>query len=281
MNIPRTAALLALTLAGMPGLGAQSLFLTEYEGRMLPVHAVDGVVPEVRVHGKLKRASYSRQLALKHVPAFCDGFVTFVDKNFQSFYGDMNNELRIRAVLRSDRDFKDCYFVVVFAVGEDAGGTMLAAEVPDLDAGQKVQFKVRLSISDQMTHWHYFLHLYSGEREILTSDMSNSDPFGRRARVDSTMLGRARNSGPMVLYRLAPRRPEGLEDDASGTCTLHFTIGANGQASNISVVSATRPEIGESASDALEQWVFRPAIHDHQFVPVTIDYPFTIEPATR
>jgi TonB family protein len=245
---------------------------------MLPVHSVDGVVPEVRVHGKLKHAPYAKRLAMRRVPAFCDGFVEYVDKNFQSFYGDINNELRIRAVLRSDRDFKDCYLVVVFARQEDAGGSMLAAEVPDLDAGQKVQFKVRLAISEQMTHWQYFIHLYSGEREILTSDRTNSSVLGRRARVDSAMLERARDSAPMVLYRLAPRRPDGFDDSASGTCTLRFTIGTNGEPSNISVVSATRPEIGESAADALEQWVFRPAIENHQFVPTTIDYPFTLPP---
>ena len=165
-------ALICLFVAGAAALRAQLLFLAEYDGQMMPVQAVDRVVPEVKIHGRYKKAPYSKRLGMRKCPAYADGFVVFEDKNFHSYYGDMNNELRLNAILRSDRDFKDCYMVVVFERYGDAGGSMLAAEVPDLDANQKVQFRCSLAISEQMTHWRYHLHLYTAEREILKSDIT-------------------------------------------------------------------------------------------------------------
>ena len=245
---------------------------------MLPVQAVDGVVPEVKIHGKFKKAPYAKRLGMVKAPEYADGIVKFEDKNFHSFYGDMNNELRLNAILRSDRDFKDCYMVVAFERRGDAGGTMLAVEVPDLDANQKVQFRCSLAISEQLTHFLYHLHLFSGEREILTSDITGGLVIDDRLRSDSSILARTDSARPIVIYKLAPRRPDELPDDAFGSCLIRFTIGTGGQATNIEILSATQPEVSQSATDALEQWVFRPAIEDHHFVPTTIKYPFTFGP---
>jgi TonB family protein len=278
MKTTRSLALICLFVAGAAGLRAQSLFLAEYHGQMLPVHAVDGTIPEVKVHGKLKHATYSQRLGMKKFPEFGDGFAKIEDKNFLLYNGDLNNELRLAAIIRSNRDFKDCYFVVVFERHGDAGKAMLAAEIPDLDANQKIQFRCSLAITEQMTHLPYFLHLFSGEREIMTSDLSNGFVMDRRARNDSGMLAETSQARPMLIYKLAPRRPDELPDDASGSCLIRFTIGTGGQATNIEVLSATQPEVSQSATDALEQWVFRPAIEDHHFVPTTIKYPFTFGP---
>ena len=240
---------------------------------MIPVQAVDGIIPMVKIHGKFKKAPYSRRLGMVHAPEFADGYVKFEDKNFTSYYGDVNNELRLNAILRSDRDFKNCYLVLAFDRRSDAGKAMLAVEVPDLDANQKVQLRCRLAINEQMTHMPYQLHLFSGEREIMTSENR-----GGYSVNDTKALAMFRATRPVVVYRLAPKRPADLANDATGSCLLRFTIDTSGQTSNITVVSATQPEFGRSAADALEQWVFRPAIVDHHFAPITIQVPFTFDP---
>jgi hypothetical protein len=238
---------------------------------MLPVRTVDGITPKVRIGGRLQRAT-GRRLGLKPVPAFADGFVSISHQDFHSYYGNINNELKLFAVLKSDRPLKDCYVVVVFARQGDAGGMMLASEVPDLDAGIPTSFKTVLAISQQMTDWRYRLHFYSGERELVTTLNASVG-----AMKDADVLAAIPASSPKAIFTLVPGHPDDVPDGLAGSCTIRCTIGVDGSVSDPAIVKTNSPDFAADAMSDLEQWILLPAIRDHQFVSSTIYIPFRFQ----
>jgi len=269
----RTWLFISLILAATVGLPAQSLFVAEFHGKLLPVRRVDEVTPKVKVDGKYEAASSGGRLGLKHVPAYADGFVSLSHQEFRSTYGEINNGLKLYAVLKSDRSLTNCYVVVVFAKPGDAGGAILAAEVPDLDAGIPTTFRCELALSQGLQDWRYYLHFFSGERELLTSLNSTGQVIYGAGIKDSALLARTAEAPPMAIYTIPPDRPKDIPDSLAGGCTVRCVINVDGTISDAIVVRTNCAEFGADAVSAVEQWVLRPAIKNHQFVAKRINIP--------
>lgn len=82
-------------------------------------------------------------------------------------------------------------------------------------------------------------------------------------------LAIAATTSPSLVNRVSPVHPPALlEKGVDGTAMVSFSIDDKGVVGDVTVVTATHPEFGDAAAEAVKQWSFKPAVRDG--VPVTI-----------
>jgi TonB family protein len=80
---------------------------------------------------------------------------------------------------------------------------------------------------------------------------------------------------PDPIHRVSPVHPLELKKKfIAGKALVSCLITETGAIEEVKVVSATRPEFGQAAEEALRQWTFRPGEKDGQPVAVRINIPF-------
>lgn len=84
-------------------------------------------------------------------------------------------------------------------------------------------------------------------------------------------------SDPVPLVRPAPRYPpDALRNQESGTVVLRIAVGADGAPTAVDIVRSSRSRsLDRAASEAVRQWRFRPAQHNGQPVPGSVQVPVT------
>lgn len=83
---------------------------------------------------------------------------------------------------------------------------------------------------------------------------------------------------PVPRFMPRPNYPSKLFiADVTGSATIDFDVTAKGDVENARVTSATRPEFGEAAKEAIGKAKFSPATHDGKPVPVHMQMPIYFE----
>lgn len=79
---------------------------------------------------------------------------------------------------------------------------------------------------------------------------------------------------PVVATHAAPRYPFELKRiGATGTVVLRFVVDDRGNVSGVEVVSATHPEFGTAAADAIVKWKFKAGMKDGHRVSTRMELP--------
>ncbi|MBK8475067.1 MAG: energy transducer TonB [Opitutaceae bacterium] len=79
---------------------------------------------------------------------------------------------------------------------------------------------------------------------------------------------------PVVATHAAPRYPFELKRiGATGTVVLRFVVDDRGNVSGVEVVSATHPEFGSAAADAIVKWKFKAGMKDGRRVSTRMELP--------
>jgi len=80
---------------------------------------------------------------------------------------------------------------------------------------------------------------------------------------------------PVPVKRVAPVHPIELKKKfIQGRAVVECVVTEKGAVDELKIVSATQPEFGRAAEDAVRQWEFRPAERDGQPVAVRLQIPF-------
>jgi len=80
---------------------------------------------------------------------------------------------------------------------------------------------------------------------------------------------------PSPLDYQAPVYPQALEDSGrDGTAKITFTVTTKGLVKDPVIKSASEPEFGESALEALKEWRFRPGTEDGDPIDMKVTLPF-------
>jgi protein TonB len=85
---------------------------------------------------------------------------------------------------------------------------------------------------------------------------------------------------PVATSRVAPRYPSELKRaGVVGTALLRFVVDSRGEVTDIEVVSATHPEFGVAAAEAMRRWAFRAGMKDGNRVNTRMEMPmgFTLD----
>jgi protein TonB len=103
--------------------------------------------------------------------------------------------------------------------------------------------------------------------------LSVSGPISTAAEENAP--ARRKTEAPVVLRRVSPvHPPELLKELVNGEVVLECLVDEDGEVSNVTVVSETRPEFSAAAEEALQQWEFKPGSVDDVPKPMRVKVPF-------
>lgn len=80
---------------------------------------------------------------------------------------------------------------------------------------------------------------------------------------------------PQPLTMVSPNHPKALaEKRQGGDAEIECLVGVDGRPSELRVLNASHPELGEAAMEALRQWTFKPGLRNGQPAPWRVRIPF-------
>jgi TonB family protein len=81
---------------------------------------------------------------------------------------------------------------------------------------------------------------------------------------------------PSPRFQSPPKYPVSLRNAGiSGNALIAFLVEMDGHTSQVQVKSATNPEFGEAAKEAVEQWIFAPGMRNSVPERVALEVPIT------
>lgn len=286
MNLPpvsrvaiQLSALLALSSVSLV---AQSLLLTEYKGKLLPVIRARDTQPFVEVDGKQVPAE-GRRFALYKVEEYLPVFISVRDIDVGSTYVEMggaaiNHEFKMKAKLETPYSLENV-FIVLELDTESAGKVIFMTEVGQLKSREIKYLSLRVPMQSAMGAGHYLIHLFSNGSEVLNS---NIDPMYREAVVDrmtEKRIAAVKDAAPKLFFGPAPDYPAALwKSKTSGKVVVSIRIGSNGRVYDPAVKSASDPAFGEAALTAVRLWRFLPRVKDGHAIEAVASMPLDFTP---
>jgi TonB family protein len=83
------------------------------------------------------------------------------------------------------------------------------------------------------------------------------------------------NRSPQPITMVSPNHPKVLlEKRVGGDVEVECLVGVDGRPGELRVLSASQPELGEAALDALRQWTFKPGMRDGKPAAMRVRVPF-------
>lgn len=280
-------ALLALLLLGASAapLGAQNILYTNLDGKFLAVRRAQGNRPCVQIDGREKIADGNRYV-LQKTPEYLPMFISVRNLEVKSEHlnlngSSLNHEFTLRAWLETPY-FLDDVFLVLELDTDSAGKVLFLQEIGQLEARLPRLLSVRVQLASGLGSGKYQLHLFSGGREVLHSNIPAQK---RDAAVDQMTARRitgVEDAPPQPLIGPGPEYPPALlKAKTSGQAVISIRIGANGQVYDPKVKSATDPAFGESALTAVRLWRFLPKVREGRPQEARVDVPFNFAPPVK
>jgi TonB family protein len=249
------------------------------EGDVLPVAGAVGVIPEAIQNGKLTEIQNYKTTILKGTASYADGYIKADDFRVDAVFDESgvpdDKTFSLKGTLTSDRTLTNNFLFFEFEADPGNPPTIVIAEAPDLTAGNRTV--LRLNIPQDPTlrlqERNYNVHFFSGIHEHVTSLMPDADQAKAQTLTDAEILVRTESRAPRPVLKIRPDHPADIPPDTEGSATVHCRIGADGMVHDASLAGATNSEFGESALAAVRQWVFAPAIRNHEYVDMTVNIP--------
>lgn len=282
--IKRILSLFPLAAACATMMHGQSLCLVmTHAGDVLPVGGAVGVIPEAYANGKLTEVYNYRATLLKATASYADGYIKFDDFRIDQAFDDSGapdeKTFTLKGSLTSDRTLANNFLFFEFEADPGNPPTIVIAEAPDLTAGVKTN--LRLNVPQDPTlrlqERNYTIHFFSGIHEHVTSLMQDAEQAKAATLTDAEILKRTESRAAKPVLKIRPDHPSDIPADVEGTAFVQARLNTDGMVAEATLVSATNREFGESALEAVKEWVFAPAIKNHEYVPtrVTIPVSFT------
>ena len=265
---------------------AQSALFVEYRGKMRPVIAAHDSSPIIEENGK-RITIRPDKFAMGKVEEFFPAFVAVKDIEVRDSYiqlsegGDINHTFELKAEFDSSYVLKDVFVLLEFEFNSGEKSLFLN-QVGDL-APHKSQFiHLAAPMSGPLGECKYLVHIFSCGVEVFHSQL----PFSLRESILDQMIAKriagAPDGKPQPFIGPPPDYPKQLKKSRiKGTVRLHFTIRANGEVKNPTIVSASDPAFGEAALDSIRIWRFLPRIKGGHPVETAVDLPVEFEPPEK
>lgn len=261
---------------------AQNALYAEHKGEFRLVRRVVRNSPYVDDgSGKLVPADGSK-FGLSKVPEYAPFYVSVRDLKVMSrglelvnSGAEINREFVFKAEFESPYALKNV-FVVLDMNSEDAGKLLFVREVGDLEPRDPKPVEIVVRLSQRIGAGKYYLHLFSDGAEVFHSQL----PFNLIERkLDEIVRNRIKgvtDAPPQPFVGPAPEYPAKLRRaKVYGTATIRFTIAPNGRVLDPVILSASDPQLGESALVAARQWRFLPKVKNGKPVAAPVNMPFT------
>jgi len=260
-------------------LSAQEALYVKNAGAMTLVVAAEDSTPLILEHGQLVAAD-DRLYVLQKVPEFNPALITISHLNVaqasdESGNGNhINNRFMFQGKFTSDYPLEHVVLVLEMNLRGE-GRTLFIREVGSIGPDHPQMVELVLRLLGDLGGQNYKIHLFSDGREVLNSKM----PLAYRERVVNEMvlrrtLGMA-DRPPRLFEGPRPEYPPDLRKaKVSGHAVVRIRIDPWGKVQEPVVVSASAPEFGGAALDAIRQWRFLPRISNGVPTSARADFPF-------
>jgi len=273
--------LAGVLLACLPAaaLRAQNVLLLQTEnGRLSPVIEVHDLTTYVLVNGR-HVLGRSGKFQLRHAPVYGDSTVRLQNFSMHSegvilneSANALNNRLYINGTFTASPGLEDSYLAFEGTDGSGHPKSLGVVSLPRLPDNLPVPVNVSMPMVEIPDQRSYRLHVFSGLYECRLLERQAIDFSGAK-----TVASDQRDSGdrsPQPYFLIAPAYPSALKAEGpAGKVVLHCSIGADGTMLAAAVLQADRPEFGVAAQEAVNQWLFQPAVRDHRYVPIDVNIP--------
>ena len=278
-----------------------------YKGKMVPVVSMQGTNPIIVVKGEKKRIRTEPTYVFDRASAYADNRIEFSklsldgasDQYIYITSDDVDADLvpgglgsgvtYIEATLKSEKALKGGFVAIVIYSLENLTEPasrynrteIIVRELPDLPAGQDVEFKFRSKLYDGGIGARYFVQTFNHEgREIPSNVMSKSWRYYSlrdREQLKSILSNYVeKNSGadrgvvPVVMPK--PFLPKDTVPPESPLEAI-LEISAEGLVTKVNLIGLAHGALHSAIADALEGWLFLPRLEGGKPVAAKVQVP--------
>lgn len=162
--------------------------------------------------------------------------------------------------------------VIAFDVGADG-------KVGDKAVVVVTDARWRQPLLDAMPHWQFRPGVTLGQKvatRIETIVWLPQGNFSSREGFSLPLAGTEVSIQPVAVSQKAPTIPQGWSKKR-GLCGVQLTVSAQGEPTDVRIVSATEPELAESSLAAVKKWRFKAGTVGGRPTPMTIRIPIVFE----
>ncbi|HEX3731146.1 MAG TPA: energy transducer TonB [Opitutaceae bacterium] len=267
-------------VAGLPAaaLRAQNVLLLQTEdGRVSPVVDVRDLAAYVNVNGR--EVSKRGRFQLHPAPVYADATVRLRNPQISSsgviINGGgtvVNNRIELAGIFTATPGLGTSFLAFEGLDANDHPQSLGVVSLPRLPSGIPVPVHVSIAVTGIPDQQNYQLHVFTGMHECRLLQGVTVDFSSFTTVSDDQRNSADRSPRPYLL--IAPAYPAALKAQGpAGKVLLHCTVGADGTMLAAAVLQADRPEFGLAAQDAVNQWLFQPAVQGHRYVPIEVNIP--------
>jgi len=188
--------------------------------------------------------------------------------------GRINNEFRFHASFSSPFRLDDVFLVLELDT-VDMGKTLFYYEVGRLEPDRPQQVSLAVPLAREMGSGHYTLHVFSRGAEVLTSLQPSDYRERQLERMVARRVDGVRDAAPQPFVGPEPAFPASLHHRVkTGRAVIALRVGVHGNVSDPVVKSATAPEFGAAALEAVRWWRFLPRMKDGRAMEASVEMPF-------
>jgi TonB family protein len=246
-------------------------------GDIYPIAGALGVIPKALEGGKLVEMNPPYHVLLKGTKSYADGYIKFEDFRVDPVFDENgtpdDKDFILKGTLVSDRNLQSNFLLFEFEADPGNPSAIVIAEAPDLTSGVRttLRLKVPQDPTLRLQERNYYVHFFSGIHEHVTSLMPDADQAVAKTRTDAEILANTADRPLKVVLPVAPDWPSDIPTSVEGNATIRWRVGTDGLVLEASVVKATNPEFGANAVAAVKEWLFAPAIKNHEYVETTAE----------
>lgn len=263
----------------MPSASAQHVLVADEGGQAYLVCSANGAIPRVQKDGKIV-AINPHGFELREVSEFAPLFVSIRNVNVRTAYasthggdGPLNNDFYFNADFESDRRLTDV-FVVIALDTQLAGKTLFLWEIGTLEANKTKRASIIAPMNGPMGSGRYEVHLFTGGAEVMQTLLSSGETENGLNRMVAARIKDVQSAAPKFFFGPRPAYPSELrKSNVEGSATVSIRIGTNGEVFDPVVKSATAPEFGDAALQAVKLWRFLPRVKNGYPMETTADVP--------
>jgi TonB family protein len=284
-------AALGLSLVAMPTtITAQHLLCVVNNGKLEVVRKAEGRTAFVQEGGKW--VSYPNgPFALQPMAEYAPALVAVEHRKFGkgpravSDNGPLSNVILINAGrfvfnanLDASRSLDNVVLLLVLSNHRDPDIFYLR-EIGHLDAHEPK----RVSI-DEITQFKLLdvrlkeMYVFTDGQEVFSSRMPKSERQHSLDAMISRRVAAAHDGPPRALYVEDAIYPPELKPKIKGQAVISCRVNAAGKVVNPMIASATSPEFGPVALEAVRNWRFIPAVKDGKPADATVEVPVEFTP---
>lgn len=275
---PHYTYLLMAGLLLVPARAQQMVAAKEGYDAKVVVAVKEDDTPMVLVGSKVREAVKRARLFLKPGATYHDAQFTITE--FKMKPAGEQGQVLITATVTPDRPVARSFVAVEVRGSDGRTESVRVTGLPAMNPAKPATYAIQVpGKPNRKSKTRPLVHYFAGALEVIHSEMTPAEISAAKAKRDEFTLKKTQDRPVTVVYAVPPSYPEALRETAQGgTAKVQCRIGLDGRVIESKLKEASAPEFGEAAVNAVQDWLFAPAIKNGRFIEAEILVPIDFSP---